>query len=185
MTCRTSSTDCSVAMARVARPGGSGRLAHGGPTTSPHSLTMEAESIPTSQRILLAVDQMGSSAGAADEAIRRASTAGAALVVLSVVESRNLHLPGGRVRRVDQERDRLAAGAQAIVRRARDAGVAATWLIWEGDPAESILDASRSEGADLIVLGSRARTNLRRLILGSVSSEVSRLASCEVVVVPG
>ena len=105
--------------------------------------------------------------------------------MLSVVEPHNLRLSGGRLRRVDQERDRLAAGAQAIVRRAREAGVAATWLIWEGDPAESILDASRSESADLIVLGSRARTNLRRLILGSVSSEVSRLASCEVVVVPG
>ena len=39
--------------------------------------------------------------------------------------------------------------------------------------------------ADVIVLGSRPRTNLRRLILGSVSSEVVRRASCEVVVVPG
>jgi len=145
---------------------------------------MEAESIPTRQRILLAVDQMGSSAGAADEAIRRASTAGAALVVLSVVESRNLHLPGGRVRRVDQERDRLASGAQAIVRRARDAGVRATYLIWEGDPAEAILEAATAEGADVIMLGSRPRTNIRRLILGSVSSEVSKHATCEVVVIP-
>ena len=152
--------------------------------TSPHSLTMEAESIPTSQRILLAVDQMGSSDGAAAEAIRRASTAGADLVVLSVVESRNLHLPGGRVRRVDQERDRLASGAQAIVRRARDAGVRATYLIWEGDPAEAILDAATAEGADVIMLGSRPRTNIRRLILGSVSSEVSKHATCEVVVIP-
>ena len=105
--------------------------------------------------------------------------------MLSVVEPHNVGIVGGRMRRVDQERDRLAAGAQAIVRRAHRSGVAATWLIWEGDPAESILDASRSEGADMIVLGSRARTNLRRLILGSVSSEVARRASCEVVVVPG
>ena len=145
---------------------------------------MEAQSIPTSPRILLAVDQMGSSDGAADAAIRRATHGGAELVVLSVVESRNLHLPGGRVRRVDQERDRLASGAQAIVRRARDAGVRATYLIWEGDPAESILEAAIAEAADVIMLGSRPRTNLRRLILGSVSSEVSKHATCEVVVVP-
>jgi nucleotide-binding universal stress UspA family protein len=145
---------------------------------------MEAQSLPASPRILLAVDQMGSSDGAAKEAIRRASTEGAELVVLSVVESRNLHLPGGRVRRVDQERDRLASGAQAIVRRARDAGVRATYLIWEGDPAEAILEAATAEGADVIMLGSRPRTNIRRLILGSVSSEVSKHATCEVVVIP-
>ncbi len=48
-------------------------------------------------------------------------------------------------------------------------GVTATYLIWEGDPAESILEASASEGADVIVLGSRRRTDLRRLLLGSVS----------------
>lgn len=140
---------------------------------------------PAVARILLAVDQTGSSDRAATEAIGRARAAGADLIVLSVVEPHNLRLPGGAARRVDQERDRLTAGAQAIVRRARGAGVHATWLIWEGDPAEAILDASRSEGADLIVLGSRPRTNLRRLILGSVSSEVARRAVCEVVVIPG
>ena len=145
---------------------------------------MEAQSVPTSPRILLAVDQVGSAVGAATEAIRRASETGAEIVVLSVVESRNLHLPGGPVRRVDQERERLASGAQTIVRRAHEAGVRAAYLIWEGDPAESIIEASIAEGADLIMLGSRPRTNLRRLILGSVSSEVARRAPCEVIVVP-
>ena len=150
-------------MAQAARPTCWGRMAHGRAKHRRHPLTMEAQPIPTSPRILLAVDQMGSSDGAAAAAIRRASTVGAELVVLSVVESRNLHLPGGRVRRVDQERDRLASGAQAIVRRARDAGVRATYLIWEGDPAESILEAATAEAADVIMLGSRrARSSSSR-----------------------
>jgi nucleotide-binding universal stress UspA family protein len=135
-------------------------------------------------RVLLAVDLAGSAATASAEAIARARRDGAELVVFSVVEPDNLVLPGGRARRVDQERDRLASGAQAIVRRARDAGVPATYLIWEGEPADAILEASVAENADVIVLGSRPRTNLRRLILGSVSSEVARRATCEVVVVP-
>ena len=121
---------------------------------------------------------------AAQEAIKRARDDGADLIVLSVVEQHNLHLPGGGSRRVDQERDRLAAGAQAIVQQARDAGVRATYLIWEGDPAEAILEASHAEGADVIVLGSRPRLNVRRLILGSVSSEVARRATCDVIVIP-
>jgi nucleotide-binding universal stress UspA family protein len=133
---------------------------------------------------MLAIDLSSASKGAIGEAIRMAATDGSQLLVFSVVEPSNLHLPGGRSRRVDQERDRLEAGVREIVSRARAAGVAATYLIWEGDPAESILEASASEGADVIVLGSRRRTDLRRLLLGSVSSEVSRRAACEVVVVP-
>ncbi len=147
-------------------------------------MAMEVVVDRADRRILLAIDQSGSSRGASREAIRRAASEHAALIVLSVVEPHNLHLPGGGLRRVDQERDRLASGALLIVKQAREAGVPATFLIWEGDPAETILEASRAEGADAIVLGSRPRTNLRRLILGSVSSEVSRRATCEVVVVP-
>jgi nucleotide-binding universal stress UspA family protein len=136
------------------------------------------------RRVLLAVDLAGSAAAASAGAIERARQDHADLVVLSVLEPHNLHLAGSRSKRVDQERDRLASGAQAIVRRAHDVGVAATYLIWEGDPADTILEATAAEGADLIVMGSRARTNLRRLLLGSVSSEVARRAECEVLVVP-
>ena len=139
---------------------------------------------PGRPRILLAVDLTPASREAAQEAIKRARDDGADLIVLSVVEQHNLHLPGGGSRRVDQERDRLAAGVQAIVQQARDAGVRATYLIWEGDPAEAILEASHAEGADVIVLGSRPRLNVRRLILGSVSSEVAKRATCDVIVIP-
>jgi nucleotide-binding universal stress UspA family protein len=149
-----------------------------------HLGTMQRGTSHLTRRILLAIDQSGSSRAASDEAIRRAARDGAELIVFTVVEPHNLHLPGGHTRRIGLERDRLTAGALAIVRRAREAGVTATYLIWEGDPAEAILEASRAEHANAIVLGSRGRTNLRRLILGSVSSEVSRRATCEVVVVP-
>jgi nucleotide-binding universal stress UspA family protein len=145
---------------------------------------MEARQEPAARRILLAVDLTNASRGAVDEAVRRAVTDRAALVVFSVVERSNLRLPGGATRRIDQERDRLEAGVRDIVRRAREAGVDATYLIWEGDPAESILEAAITEGADAIVLGSRRRTDLRRLLLGSVSSEVTRGATCPVIVVP-
>ncbi len=145
---------------------------------------MKSAADARSRRILLAVDQSGSSTSASVEAIRLAIDERATLIVLSVIEPHNLHLPGGQRRRVDQERDRLTAGALEIVRKARKSGVQATFLIWEGDPAETILEASQSERADRIVLGSRPRTNLRRLVLGSVSTQVARLATCDVVVVP-
>jgi len=84
---------------------------------------------PTPRRVLLAIDQRSTANGAVDEAIRLARAEGAELIVLSVVERSNLHLPGGLTRRVDQERDRLAAGARSIVDRGRATGVTATYLI--------------------------------------------------------
>ncbi|MEP6639122.1 MAG: universal stress protein [Chloroflexota bacterium] len=145
---------------------------------------MDALRMTTARRILLAVDLKSPAKASIDEAIRRAADERAALIVLSVVEHSSLRLPGGRMRRVDQERDRLEHGVREIVVRARASGVSATYLIWEGDPAESILEASGAEHADVIVLGSRPRTDLRRLLLGSVSTQVTHTASCEVVVVP-
>jgi nucleotide-binding universal stress UspA family protein len=160
-----------------------GRMDLGHGTTSDDHHGMEASRIGPARRILLAVDLTNASDVAVEEAIRVAATDEAELIVLAVVEPSNLHLPGGESRRVDQERDRLETGVRDIVRRARGAGVRATHLIWEGDPAETILAAAVSEAADVIILGSRRRTNLRRLLLGSVSSEVERAAACRVVVV--
>ena len=51
-------------------------------------------------------------------------------------------------------------------------------VIEEGDPAERILACAERENADLIVLGSRGLSDLKGLLLGSVSHKVSHLSSC-------
>jgi nucleotide-binding universal stress UspA family protein len=136
------------------------------------------------RRLLLATDLSSSSERAADEAIRLAVETGAQLLVLSVVDPGRLRLPEGLfLRRVDQERAQIEAKVQHLVHRARAAGALATFLVWEGDPAESILAASESENADVIVLGSHGRGRLGRLVLGSVSARISEEARCRVLVV--
>src|SRR4029077_4396664 len=135
-------------------------------------------------RVLLAIDLTAASSRAIEQAISMAAADHAGLGGFSVVEPSSLPLPGGRPRRVDQERDRLESGVRTVVGRAKASGVAATYLVWEGAPAESILEASASEGADVIVLGSRRRTDLRRLLLGSGPSEGSGRAGCRGVVGP-
>ncbi|HYH91926.1 MAG TPA: universal stress protein [Candidatus Saccharimonadales bacterium] len=134
--------------------------------------------------ILLAVDLSAASDGAVEVAIGRARVDGASLLVLSVVDPSRMHLPGAHGRRVDQERQRLEDGARRIVERARTEGVKATHMIWEGDPVESILDAARSEGADVVVLGSHGRGAVARRLLGSVSARVAAASTCPVIVVP-
>jgi nucleotide-binding universal stress UspA family protein len=138
------------------------------------------------RRLLLATDLSSASAAAAEESIRLAVESGAQLIVLSVVDPGILRLPGGRfLRRIDQERSRIEAGAQSVVARARAAAARATFLVWEGNPAEAILAASESEDVDVIVLGSHGRGRIGRLVLGSTSTRVKEQARCRVLIVPG
>lgn len=52
-----------------------------------------------------------------------------------------------------------------------------------GDPAEEIIRLSNIYKVDLIVIGSRGLTGLKRILEGSVSSQVVADANCSVLVV--
>jgi nucleotide-binding universal stress UspA family protein len=52
-----------------------------------------------------------------------------------------------------------------------------------GDPAKIILDVAKEENYDLIVLGSRGRSSVKRFLLGSVSADVSMDAHRSVLIV--
>jgi nucleotide-binding universal stress UspA family protein len=49
-------------------------------------------------------------------------------------------------------------------------------------PANGILDCAETEGVNLIIMGSRAKTNLDRFLLGSVAAKVVSHAKCSVMV---
>lgn len=136
--------------------------------------------------VLLATDLSATSTPAEDEAVRLAAGLGARLIAVSVIDPGSLRLPGGRYRtRVDQVRHEREVEAQALVARAREAGVVTNFLVWEGDPGESIVEAATAEQASLIVLGSHGRHGVGRSLYGSVSDHVVRHAPCPVVVVRG
>jgi nucleotide-binding universal stress UspA family protein len=137
------------------------------------------------RKILLATDLSPTSGPATNEAFDVARRLGAHLLVVSVIDTSAPRLPGGRFApRVDQVRDRRQASAQELVQRGRREGVPVTFLVWEGDPGDSILEAARAEDADMVILGSHGRGPIGRLILGSVSQHVVRHARIPVVVVP-
>lgn len=53
----------------------------------------------------------------------------------------------------------------------------------EGDPVECIIGCAEREKADLIVMGSRGLSDLKGLMIGSVSHKVGHLAECTCVTV--
>ena len=137
-------------------------------------------------KILLATDLEEASTAASAQAIELSAGLGAALLIVSVIDPRSLHLPGGGVAsRVDQVRSAREAAAKSIVSDGQAAGVRVQFLIWEGEPGEGIVDAAKSEGAGLIVVGSHGRGGMGRFLIGSVSDFVVRNAHCPVMVVRG
>jgi len=85
----------------------------------------------------------------------------------------------------DTKEQMLSAVAKLVLRAAQDTvqehgASKPRTLIEDGDPAQRILQRAASEGADLIVMGSRGFSDLKGLIVGSVSHKVSHLAPCPV-----
>ena len=73
----------------------------------------------------------------------------------------------------------------ALVAKARRAGVRARGVLLEGIAADRIVRAARAQGADMIVMGTHGRSGFARLFLGSVASRVVGQATCPVMTVRG
>ena len=62
-------------------------------------------------------------------------------------------------------------------------GIHGQYEVMLGDPASSIVDLAEKQGADLIVVGTRERGFLERLMGLSVSDAVEHRAHCDVLIV--
>ena len=137
----------------------------------------------TMRRILLATDLTDASEVATDWAFALAERNGADLLVVSVIDPHELRQESQRTGlRWDQVRDGRQAAAQALVVRGRPTGINVRFMVWTGDPGESIVSAAEAEAADLIVVGTHGRGTIGRLLIGSVSEHVVRNAPCPVLV---
>jgi nucleotide-binding universal stress UspA family protein len=68
-------------------------------------------------------------------------------------------------------------------RRFREAGFEVEKHAREGDPAQTIIDVATEQSADLIVVGARGNTGMRRFLLGSVSSKLSHHSPSSLLIV--
>jgi nucleotide-binding universal stress UspA family protein len=65
----------------------------------------------------------------------------------------------------------------------REAGFAVEKHAREGDPAQTTIDVADQQNADLMVIGARGTTGLRRFMLGSVAAKLSHHAPSRLLIV--
>ena len=148
-----------------------------------------------SQKFLIAVDGSDHSWKAVDIASNVAKACGAELLVLHVASEdqsteglEKLALEGiaikegaSRAQFLSALSDQMTEGAEKRVQRN---GVdRLTIRIVEGHPAHEIVKTAKSENVDMIFLGSRGRSDMMGLVMGSVSHKVMHLARCTCVAV--
>lgn len=130
---------------------------------------------PSVRRVLVAVDGSAASREVAPLLCATGSFHEAPVVVVSVSRAAEPWPPN---------LDLLAA--RAATRAATElaaCGVNASREVLVGEPAATILERAAHLNADLIVVGSRGLSRLRRLMLGSVARNVMYSAGCSVLVV--
>ncbi len=84
---------------------------------------------------------------------------------------------------LDDAREHFEEGFKKIMERARGHELSVTTDMAVGHPAQQIIHRAEKDGIDLIVLGRRGRSQIARMMLGSVSERVLRYAHCPVMVV--
>ena len=81
-----------------------------------------------------------------------------------------------------RERENAQLFLQSAAHQLQRLGYSARTQVLMGAPVESILEQAKTQRVDLILMGSRGRQGLRRLVLGSVSHAVLHSAPCPVLV---
>ena len=140
------------------------------------------------RRILVATDFSPASAPAFDQAVAIAKRDGAQLLILHAYQESGLmelsRAPAKVYKEWEQKlRATVEKKMRPLVEHVRKEGVEARALLLSGFADETIIEAARQQGADLIVMGTHGRRGAARFFLGSVAARVISTAPCPVMTV--
>ena len=133
--------------------------------------------------ILVAIDDSEFSKAAVIESANRVKKHGGKIILLNVVyfdEEEFSNAPGQLDRRAEHGKE-ICGKAQELLRS--EFGIEAEAVVREGDPPVLITTIAAEREADMIAIGTYGRKGLKRLIMGSVASNVISDSPCDVLVV--
>jgi nucleotide-binding universal stress UspA family protein len=142
------------------------------------------------KRVLCPIDFSEASRHALDHAIAIAGWYESHITALHVIapaftfEPPILFAERGNLKALGVDRDQMRARLDDWLAAATAAHVPSEARVCEGRPAESLLAFAQSLRADLIVMGSHGRSGFERFVLGSVTEQTLRNATCPVLTVP-
>ncbi|WP_342740549.1 universal stress protein [Bradyrhizobium sp. B117] len=146
--------------------------------------------------ILLSTDGSDVAGKGVKHGITLAKAVGAKATIITVTEEMYIDYGGGHAGGYipsQEEMDRFVAAKKEYAGKVLDEaralaaqfGVSVELLhIPDSHPASAIIETAKSRGCDLIVMSSHGRRGLRKLFLGSQTSEVLANGSVPVLVVP-
>jgi nucleotide-binding universal stress UspA family protein len=110
----------------------------------------------------------------------------ATLIVMSVLEFPPGMNPEYAVNRLylDELMKESTTRLVDVKARAGGLGLSVQSRIATGIPSEEVLAVARAEDVELVVVGTRGKTGLEHILLGSTAERIIRMAPCPVVAVP-
>jgi len=143
-----------------------------------------SELIVMFETILVPTDGSEGTERAAEVALTLAAEQEASLHVLHVVDTSVLPLDGHSKALLETLEERAEASVTDLVERAAGRGIdPVSGDLREGVPHREILDYAADNDVDLIVMGTHGRSELGKMVLGSVTDRVIRRASIPVLTV--
>ena len=137
-------------------------------------------------KVLVAVDGSEYSMNAAEYAISISKEYGSQLIALHVITSDVSTVAST----FSPQMEEIKKNAEEYFDKIRLKGDEANWdiplrteLIASSSVVGGIVDFAEKENMDLIVVGTRGRSGLKRLLLGSVASGIVNYAHCPVMIV--
>ena len=142
------------------------------------------------RRILVAVDGSDASVGASNYAIDMAKKLQASLTVLFIVSPATYidfgYAKVGTMNEIESTKKELAQNeVDKVNKKAMERGVSVKTdvLINRISVVKEIVEYAEKHKMDLIITGSRGMTGFKRILLGSVASDIVTYSHCPVLVV--
>lgn len=137
-------------------------------------------------KILVPVDGSDNSYKALEAALVLSEKLGSNISVVNVMEQvpithiESEKLLGELLEAYKKENQEILSKCSDI---AHQKGITIKTVLLQGNPAPVILDYSKKENFDLVIMGSRGMGKFKELILGSVSSKIVHHSPCAIMII--